>query len=354
MPNYQNLLQIQIGSNTGQEYLWAAVIFITAVVVLKLFQVIILRALKKAALKTKTDLDDVLISIVSNIKPPFYFLASVYLGLKVLTLPGIAVSVIDGLFIVVVAYEIIKALQDFIDYTAKKLISRTEDEDDAQDESAIGNITTILKILLWILAILAVLSNWGINITSLVAGLGIGGLAIALAAQSILQDVFSSFSIFIDKPFKVGDFIKAGSDSGTIEKIGIKTTRIRATTGEELVISNQELTSTRIRNFKRMERRRAIFTLGVAYETPLEKLKKIPGIIEEIVEIEELAEFDRVHFKEYGDFSLNFEVSYYIATSDYKKYMDILQLVNFAIKEAFEKEEIEFAYPTQTLFIKKI
>jgi len=218
---------------------------------------------------------------------------------------------------------------------------------------AIKNITTILKILLWILAVLVVLSNWGINITSLIAGLGIGGIAIALAAQNILQDVFSSFSIFIDKPFKVGDFIVAGDDKGVVENIGIKTTRIKTLQGEELVISNQELTETRVHNFKKMEKRRVAFTLGVAYETPTEKLKKIPEVIKEIISRESLAEFDRAHFKEYGDFSLNYEVVYYISSGDYTEYMDSHQKINFAIKDAFEEMGIEFAYPTQTIFLKK-
>ena len=197
------------------------------------------------------------------------------------------------------------------------------------------------------------LSNLGINVTSLVAGLGVGGIAIAFALQNILNDLFSSFAIYFDKPFVVGDFIKIGEHAGTVEKVGIKTTRIRSTTGEELIISNRELTSARVQNFKRLNERRSIFTIGVVYETTAEKLRRIPSIIQTIIESQSLNRFDRVHFKTFGDFSLNFEVSYYVQTTDYKKFMDTQEIVNLKIVEAFEKEGISMAYPTQTIYLEK-
>ena len=185
------------------------------------------------------------------------------------------------------------------------------------------------------------------------AGLGIGGIAIAFALQNILSDIFASFSIYFDKPFKVDDFIIIGDDKGVVKKIGIKSTRIQTLQGEELVISNKELTESRVHNYKKMERRRIVFVFGVTYETPTEKVKKIPSIIKDIIEKTELADIDRVHFKEFADFSLNFEVVYYLKTSDYAEYMDTQQEINLAMKEHFEKEQIEFAYPTQTVFVHK-
>jgi len=186
-----------------------------------------------------------------------------------------------------------------------------------------------------------------------VAGLGIGGVAVALAAQAVLGDLFGYFVIFFDKPFEIGDFIIVGDKMGAVEQIGIKTTRLRAIGGEQLVFSNKDLTDSRVHNFKKMERRRVVFKLGVIYQTPSEKLKAIPQIVKSIIEKQNDATFDRGHFATYGDFSLDFEFVYYVTGADYTKYMDIQQAINMAIFETFEREKIEFAYPSQTLFVNK-
>ena len=195
------------------------------------------------------------------------------------------------------------------------------------------------------------MDNLGIKISALVAGLGIGGIAIALAAQTVLGDLFSCFIIFFDRPFVIGDFIVIGEFKGTVDHVGLKTTRLISLGGEQLIFSNTDLTNSRIRNYKRMDRRRIVFQLGVTYQTTLMQLKKIPQIIEEIITQIPDATFDRTHFASYGDFSLNFEIVYYVNDRDYNKYMVIQQEINFKIKEAFEKEGIEFAYPTQTVFL---
>jgi len=197
------------------------------------------------------------------------------------------------------------------------------------------------------------LSNFGYNISTLIAGLGIGGVAIALALQNILTDIFASFSIYFDKPFQTGDFIIVGNDLGVVKKIGIKTTRLQTLQGEELVISNKELTETRIHNYKKMQKRRIVFNFGLTYDTSSAKLKKVLQILKGIIDKIEIAELDRVHFNKFGDFSLNFEVVYYLASSDYNEYMDTQQAINLAIKEKFEKDGIKFAYPTQTVFVNK-
>lgn len=177
--------------------------------------------------------------------------------------------------------------------------------------------------------------------------MGVGGIAIAFALQNILSDVFSAFSIYFDRPFEVGDFIVVGQRAGTVKKIGMKSTRVQLLQGEELILSNREATTTSIRNFKKMEKRRVEFTIRVSYETPTEKLKKIPEIIKKIIEKHELAEFEMVHFTEFGTFGLNFQIVYYIKTGDYNKYLDIQQDINFAIKVTFEKEGIEMGYQTK-------
>jgi len=351
----ETLKLIQIGQNTGYDYLKAFVVFIIFIVVLKFIQIVIIARLKRMAEKTKTDIDDVVIEIFTKVKPPFYFFIALYFAVKTLVLPQIVSQVVYVLFVVLIIYEVIHALERLLDFFVKKYISKTKstDEDAAHAESMLKTLKVLAKIVLWLLGITMILANLGVNVTSIVASLGIGGIAIALALQNILSDIFSSFSIYMDKPFAVGDFIVLGKEMGTVEKIGIKTTRLRSPQGEEIIISNKELTTVRVQNFKRMEKRRAIFALGVVYGTPKEKLEKIPRIIEDIVTKNQGSEFDRCHFKEYADSSLNFEVVYYAKTSDYKEYLDVRHQINMEIYRKFEEEKIEFAYPTQTLFVNK-
>ena len=212
-------------------------------------------------------------------------------------------------------------------------------------------IAVLIKIVVWIAALLLFLENIDVEITALIAGLGIGGIAIAFAAQAILEDLFSFVTIFFDRPFEIDDFIIVDDLMGTVEHIGIKTTRVRSLSGEQLIFSNKDLTNSRLRNYKRMQQRRIVFRLGVTYDTPLEQLKEIPEVIEKIIESVGDASFDRAHFFEYGDSSLNFEIVYYVLSQDYNQYMDVQQEINFTIKEAFDERGIEFAFPTQTLYL---
>jgi small-conductance mechanosensitive channel len=217
----------------------------------------------------------------------------------------------------------------------------------------IGGIMVVVNITFWAIGLLLFLSNLGYNVTTVLTGLGIGGIAIALAAQNILGDLFNYFVIFFDRPFEVGDFITVDDKKGTVEYIGIKTTRLRSLSGEQIIISNSNLTSSRIHNYKRLESRRVLFTIGVVYGTPLEKMKRIPEMIKAIIEKHEFTNFDRVHFISYGDFSLNYEVVFFVDNPHYHIYMDILQQINFDIYEQFAAEKIDFAFPTQTLVFNK-
>jgi small-conductance mechanosensitive channel len=201
--------------------------------------------------------------------------------------------------------------------------------------------------------LLVALDNLGIDVTALVAGLGIGGVAVALSVQNILGDLFASLSIILDKPFVIGDFLIIDDYMGSVEYVGLKTTRVRSLSGEQLIFSNSDLLKSRIRNYGRMFERRVVFSIGVTYDTPREKLRRIPGIIQKAIEAEDKTRFDRSHFMKYGDYSLQFETVYYVLSADYNSYMDIQQAIYFAIHEAFEQEQIEFAYPTQTLFVAK-
>jgi len=326
------------------------VVFIALFATFKLVQYIILRRLGKLAEKTKTDIDDTFISIVRSLKPAFYWFVAFYFAIKFLDFSALTVKLINGILVVWVVYQVIVAIQILINYILSKRFAK---EDDASAKAAIGYVNMIAKFLLWIIGLLLIFSNLGIDVTSLIAGLGIGGIAVAFALQNILSDLFSSFAIYFDKPFSVGDFIIAGEHMGTVEKIGIKTTRIRALQGEEIIISNNELTGARIQNFKKMKKRRIVSSFGILYETPVEKVKKVKEIVKNIFKTLENAELSRIHFKELGDFSLNFEIVYSITTGDYNAYMDTREKFNLSLMEAFEKEKIEFAYPTQKLFVAK-
>ncbi len=353
MTDFTKILSYGFWDNSLTEYLIALGIFLLAFIVLKIFKKIIIAKIKKVADHTETDLDDMLIKIVDSIGWPFYLFLSLYLSFQFIQLPEIIGRIFFFIVLILISYYIVKAAQELIDYGFGKVVQKRKKEDEKFDASVLNLLSKITKGVLWVGAIVIVLQNLGYNISTLVAGLGIGGIAIAFALQNILGDIFASFSIYFDKPFKIGDFIIIKDDLGTVKKIGIKSTRIQTLQGEELVISNKELTESRIHNYKKMERRRIVFSFGITYETPTEKVKKIPDIVKEIIEKIELTELDRVHFKEFGDFSLNFEIVYYLNSSDYTKYMDIQEEINLALKEQFEKEGIEFAYPTQTIFFNK-
>jgi small-conductance mechanosensitive channel len=231
-----------------------------------------------------------------------------------------------------------------------RYVRRTGNED---HEKRIKPLLSFIRFFVWILGILFILDNLGFKISTVVAGLGIGGIAIALAAQAILGDLFSYFVIYFDRPFELGDFIIFDEILGSVEYIGVKTTKLRSLGGEQIVISNSALTNSRIRNYKRMERRRIVFSFGVLYETPVEIVRGIPALISEIITSLEAVQFDRAHFKGFGDSSLDFEVVYYVLSPDYLVYMDIQQSINFRIMEELAKRNVDFAYPTRTVYLKK-
>ncbi len=345
--DFNQILNYYFLDNSIKGYLIALGFFVLAIIVLKIFKQIIIVKIKKLADHTKTEFDNLLIKTVDSIGWPFYLFFSLYFAFKFIIIPGILEKIVFYLLLIIGIYYVVRGIQKIIDYGFHKIIEKK------QDTAVVNLLSKITKIVLWVIAIIIILQNLGYNISTLAAGLGIGGLAIAFAIQNILGDIFASFSIYFDRPFQIGDFIIVGSDMGTVKKIGIKSTRIQTLQGEELVISNKELTEIRIHNYKKMEKRRIVFTFGVVYKTPTEKVRKIPDIVKNIINSVNLAETDRVHFNKFGDSSLNFEVVYYLNSSDYNEYMDVQQQINLAIKQEFEKEKVEFAYPTQTVFINK-
>ncbi len=340
-------------SNTYNDYLLAIGILICALVALRIFKFIVIGKLKQYSKMTKTDMDDLLIQIIDHIGWPFYMLISVYLSLKVLVVPQLIITIFDSLLFLGIVYYIIKTFNEVIEFLGNKVIESNKHEDKGFDPSVVNLLKKISKFVVLILTAVFLISNYGFDISALIAGLGVGGIAIAFALQSILSDVFAYFTIQFDRPFKVGDYVVVGQDSGTVKKIGLKSTRIQTLQGQELIVSNKELTETRVNNFKRMNKRRIEFNIGVTYDTSYAKLEKIPGIVKKIIQNVDMVKFDRTHFHKYGDFSLIYTIVYNIESNNYNVYMDIQQKINLAIKKEFDKQKIGMAFPTQTIHLKK-
>ena len=348
----QQYLEFAYYGNTMRSYLMfaaAAGLSLLAVSLLGRFFVSRLRHLQEKKASPVYRL--LLQSVQKNLLPTGYFL-SFYFSTKILSInPGLTklmeVAVTAFVAVMAAVFAVNLVMFSFERYGEKK----KQDTTDTRSELALKWLSNSIKFVIWVLAAILFLDNVGIKINSLIAGLGVGGIAIAFASQSIIADFFCFFTIFFDRPFEIGDFIKAGEQSGIVEHIGIKTTRIRALSGEQLVFSNTDLTSARIQNFKTMTKRRILFSIGVTYGTSVEHLREIPAIIREIVESTSKTDFGRAHFASYGSFSLNFEIVYFVLNGDYETFMDVSQSINLRIKEEFDKRGIEFAFPTQTLYL---
>jgi small-conductance mechanosensitive channel len=291
----------------------------------------------------------VLRDLVQRTSPIFLAIASIYAGAAFLYLPF---SVRHALYAVfVVALFIQCAL--WADRIVAAAITwqfaprRTK----AAIRNALSLIQFLVRVAVWSIALLLIFENLGFDVTALVAGLGIGGIAIALAAQNVLGDLLSSLAIVLDRPFEVGDFIVFGDQSGTVEQVGIKTTRLRSVSGEQIVCANSDLLGSRIHNYKRMTERRVVFSVGVVYETPLDKLERIPGLLQDIVQHQELARFERAHFASYGEAALRFEVVYWVLSPDHTAYMDLQQRINFAVLRKFQEEGVELAQQARAMFV---
>lgn len=331
---------------------WLIAILIAAVTiaVLSVFKHLVTRHLAARAERTATDLRDPLADLLGRTGWYFLLALSIAAGAQVLDLPRAPGRLVSTAVVLAVLLQAAVWGNALIAYGMGRYARRTVEED-AAVATTIGAFGFVGKLALWTVIFFVALDNLGVNITALVAGLGVVGIAVALALQNILGDLFASFSIVLDKPFVIGDFIIVDQYLGTVEHIGLKTTRIRSLSGEQIIFPNGDLLASRVRNYKRMSERRVTFTLGVTYETLLEKLAAIPAMIRETIQAQQQARFDRAHFREYGDFALKFEVVYYVLTPDYTTYMDVQQAINLEIYHRFKEAGIEFAYPTQTVYV---
>lgn len=306
------------------------------------------RKYARLAATEATELLEIPLQAASRTTLPFLLVVAAAAGAMAFGVEGRVAAAVQKVVTIAFFWQaglwVSTALVAWLDHRRKV----TLDEDKAVAGS-IGIIRFVARLAVWAMVLLLTLDNLGVDITALVAGLGIGGIAVALALQNVLGDLLASLSIALDQPFVIGDFVIVGEHMGTVEYIGIKSTRLRSLTGEQIVMSNADLLSSRLRNYGRMYERRVVFTLGVTYETPRDKLRRIAPLLREIVEAQDGVRFDRAHFAKYGPYSLDFEIVYHVLSPDFARYMDAQQAINFRIHEAFEALGVEFAYPTQTL-----
>ncbi|HKP95547.1 MAG TPA: mechanosensitive ion channel family protein [Fibrobacteria bacterium] len=315
----------------------------------RLFQVFVIRRLRKVFAATATTWDDLFISVLERDVVPALYVLIVYLGVRDFRLKESLQAGLRGLVTVIVTLLLIRVVLAVVNHGIRNYWLRQGSGHSEARERNLNGIVTMAKILVWILGLILLLDNLGIKVSAFVAGLGITGIAVALAAQAILGDLFSYFVIFFDQPFEVGHVIKVDSFTGEVEHIGLKTTRLRSGDGEQIIISNKFLTDSRVQNFKRMHRRRVVFNLDVDAATPAEALRSLPALVKGQFGRFADVTFERCHFKQFSETGLRFETSFVVETPDFGRYMDVQHEANLGLREEFEKAGIRMAVPSRSI-----
>ncbi len=339
-------------SNSLTQWLLAGLIAAIVFMLLMTLRVAVRRYAQRLRATQRQEVLEIPMLVLSRTTLPFFLVVALFAGLRVLTVGDKIQAVVNSAATIAFFWQagvwVVAAIRAFIDRRRQ-----FKDDEDRAVVGSLGIISFIASMVVWTLVLLLTLDNLGVNITALVAGLGIGGVAVALALQNVLGDLFASLSIALDRPFVVGDFLAIDNFLGSVENIGIKTTRLRSLDGEQIIMSNGDLLKSRVRNFGRMAERRVQFSISVAYGTPLEEIEKIPGWIREFVTSEKDTRFDRSHFLRHGTASLEFETVYFVTSADFNRYMDIQQSINLKIHRRFAESQIDFAVPTQKLVLSR-
>lgn len=346
----ESIWQYQFWGNTVLAYTIAAGGIIIAWLIIRLLKGKVLKKILDFTTKTESKYDDVIFSTIQRFVLPWIYIFVNYQILQQLHWNPKWERVLHVAMAVVTTYFFVRIVNHVLTLMLTGIMRRRNETEYRMKQ--MRGALLVLKVIIWLVAIVFLIDNLGYNVTTMIAGLGVGGIAIALAAQTILGDLFGYFVIFFDKPFEIGDFVTFTDKSGIIEYIGIKTTRIRSLSGEQLVITNSELTKQTLSNYKSLQQRREVLTLNVTYDTSLEVLHNIPGMVKQIIEDKPKTKFDRAHMSAFADSSISFEVVYLILTADYNEYMDIRQSVLYDIVARFREEKIMFALPSQTLYYK--
>lgn len=340
--------EIRLAENALVEWIVAIAVALLVAIATRTVQGLVVGRLAKATAKTATQIDDIFVSVLSGTGPLFHLAVGVMVAKNLLQIPAGTAQILRIALTLVLAVQV----GIWLNRTAVGVIALwATGRDQGQQQTMAAGLSFLARLVIWTLVILVVLSNLGIELSAVIAGLGVGGVAAALAVQSTLGDLFAGVSMYFDRPFDIGDFVAVDDLRGTVTKIGIKTTRIQSLDGEELVLPNGEIAKARIRNFARMQERRILFRFGIEYSLPAAKVERAGEIAREVIARREGLRLDRVHFVAFGTSSLDFEVVYFVLSPDYNIYLDHQQAINFDLYRAFEEEGIGFAFPTQTVHV---
>lgn len=338
--------------NTLRSWLLAAGVALVVFLVLRMALKLVVSRFSALAGRTSNYADDIVAGALGRTRTSFILFVSLYAGSRVLLLPPDLERALRLVGISLVLLQFAFWGNAAIATAIRSGVERTRDRD-AATATSLNAIGFLARLVLYTILLLIGLANAGVEIGPALAGLGIGGIAVALAVQNILGDLFASLSIVLDKPFVLGDFIVVGDMSGTVERVGLKTTRLRSVSGEQLVVSNSDLLASRVRNYRRMYERRVMLKVGLVYGTPPDGLERAAAIIRSAIEAQEKVRFDRSHFQGFGDSALNIEAVYYVTDPSYNLYMDTQQRINIEVYRRFAEEGLEFAFPTQTVHIER-
>lgn len=344
-------LQMTFYENPVWRWFAAVSVILFAWLFLQVSTRLAIRRLRRIAEHTAGQLDDLLVALLYKTRFLFILVISAYAGSRLLALPPTATEILHvGFMIAMLAqagYWCDGIVTFWLTGTARRRLGA-----DAVTATSLGAIGFLAKLVIWVIVLLIALDNVGVDITTLIAGLGITGIAVALGVQSVFKDLFASLSIIVDKPFVIGDFINVGELSGTVERVGLKTTRVRSLSGEEIVFSNGDLLDSRVRNYKTLTERRIACTFGLAYDTPIDRLSEVPALVRTEIERVPSVRFDRCHLRSFGESALSFETVYYVLSGNYVDSMDARQAINLGILRTFESHGIRLAYPTQTVYVR--
>ncbi len=338
-----------IYGNTLSAWLIAAGIYAVTTLALWLLERYALRAFARFASQTRTSIDDLVAAVLGETKFGLILFVGLFAASLVLELDYVVALVIRRAAVIAIVVQGGIWASGAIAFLVRRFVDATEGED-AEAVTMVRALSFVGRLAVWSVVLLLILDNLGVEVAALLAGLGIGGIAVALAAQNVLGDLLASLSIILDKPFVIGDFLVIGDFQGSVEHIGLKTTRLRSLGGEQLILGNSDLINARIRNLGRMADRRGTLKIGVTYDTPRETLARIPGWIEEIVRTEEDIRFDRCHLSGFADSAIEFDTIFHMTVPDYGRFMDARQRMLLAIHEQFERHGVAFAYPTQVVY----
>jgi len=353
MEAIREIIVIEYYQNSVGSYIIAVSVFFMIFFLLYVFKSIILGRAGELAKETETRYDDLALGIANSVGALFFAPVSAVVAIQFLVLPEIAERVIVYAFWIALIFYGVLSIQKIIHFAFQRTIKKRKKAEPKFDSSFLLIADRLSVVFLWLIAGIIILQIFGLDLATLFAGVGLVGIAVAFALRNVLADIFAYFSILYDKPFKVGDYVEIGGEKGNVKFIGLMSTRFSTLTGSELIMPNAKITKEVINNYRKIRKRRVAIDLDVGYDTSMTKMKRIPKILEKIVEKVDHADFGRAHFKAFEDSGLRFSIIYYIDTRKFATFIEARSEINMAIKQVFEKEKITIPFPTQTVHIRR-